>query len=91
VKCLIVLTNILTNTLLHSATPSSVRHNSLLITHNSIRLLLAQFLRASPVTGIDRCVEEIAHVVDNGTCLTEFSERAGSFSAECGGEGAGFD
>jgi hypothetical protein len=70
-KCLVALSNI---PLLPLTKPppqvNSVRHNRLLITNNSIRLLLAQLLRALPVVGVDRCVEEITHVVDDGARLT---------------------
>ena len=66
-------------------------NDCILTRDDAIRLLLAQFLRAAPVIGIQCRVEEIAHVVYDWAGTAEFGECAGTVAAEGRRKGAGFD
>lgn len=68
-----------------------VHTDRVLIAQNAVRDALAQRDVAALVVGVQRRVEEVAHVVDDGTGDGELGECAGAVAAERGGEGAGFD
>lgn len=51
-----------------------IAHNGFLFTNNTIGHSLTQILRASTVGSIQRRIKEVAHVVNDGSCLAKFSE-----------------
>jgi hypothetical protein len=65
--------------------PSSVSNN------NRRSLLLAQLNSTPLVRRVQRRIEEIAHIINDGTHSDQFGKRAGSRAVEGSGEGAGFD
>jgi hypothetical protein len=68
-----------------------VRNDNILAVHNTVRLPLAQLLRAVIVVSVQRGVEEVAHVGNDGARLAQLSQGAGAGAAERGWEGAGLD
>jgi hypothetical protein len=78
------------NPLCHS--PANLVHSlDLLAVHNRIRLPLAQLLRAVVVVGVQRRIEEVAHIRHHSACNAQISHGAGAGAAKRGWEGAGLD
>jgi hypothetical protein len=75
-----------------SRPPANLVHSlDLLALHNPIRLPLAQLLRAVVVVGVQRRIEEVAHIRHDSACSAQLSQGAGAGAAERGRKGAGFD